>query len=165
MNLSLTDKNALICGATQGIGLAIAQELALLGANCTLIARNKESLEKAIATLANNGKQTHNYLIADFSNNAEVLAVVQTFATENIIHILINNTGGPPSGPIINAQATDFLNAYQLHLINNHNISQTLLPKMITAGYGRIINIVSTSVKIPLANLGVSNTTRAAVAG
>jgi 3-oxoacyl-[acyl-carrier protein] reductase len=163
MNLSLHNKHALICGSTQGIGLAIAKELALLGANCTLMARNAEALATASESLAKNEHQHHNFLVTDFTNNDEVLTAVKNLVLENPVHILINNTGGPPAGPIANATAAEFLFAYNLHLINNHQIATTVLDGMKQDGFGRIINVISTSVKIPLANLGVSNTTRAAV--
>jgi 3-oxoacyl-[acyl-carrier protein] reductase len=163
MNLSLRNKHALICGSTQGIGLAIAKELALLGANCTLMARNAEALATASESLAKNEHQHHNFLVTDFTNNDEVLTAVKNLVLENPVHILINNTGGPPAGPIANATAAEFLFAYNLHLINNHQIATTVLDGMKQDGFGRIINVISTSVKIPLANLGVSNTTRAAV--
>jgi 3-oxoacyl-[acyl-carrier protein] reductase len=164
MNLSLIGKHALICGSSQGIGLAIAKELALLGANCTLLARNEKSLQEALLTLHLADAQQHSFAVADFTNTDEVVNVVKGIVAKNPIHILINNTGGPPAGLISNATATEFLFAYNLHLINNHQIATTVLAGMQQSGYGRIINIISTSVKIPLANLGVSNTTRAAVA-
>ena len=165
MELSLRTRRALICGSTQGIGWAIANELALLGADCVLVARNEESLQKAMARLDITQGQTHQYLVADFSDVAQVKEVIENFATDHPVHILINNTVGPPAGKITEAKDSDFLSALNLHLINNHNISTALLEGMKKAGYGRIINIVSTSVKVPLPNLGVSNTTRAAVAG
>ena len=164
MNLSLEGKNALICGSTQGIGLAIAEELALLGANCTLIARNEEALKLAILKLDIALRQQHNYLVADFSKPEEVASVVRTHVAKNPIHILINNTGGPPAGPIVDATPEQFLNTYNQHLICNHLLTQAVVPGMKEAKFGRIINIISTSVKIPLKNLGVSNTTRGAVA-
>lgn len=165
MNVSLEGKNALICGSTQGIGYAIAIELALLGANCTLVARNEEKLKDAVAKIQKTNAQQHSYLVLDFANNEEVKNKISDFAKNNIIHILINNTGGPPAGKITDAHDVDFLSALNLHLINNHNIASALLPNMKKEHFGRIVNIVSTSVKIPLPNLGVSNTTRAAVAG
>lgn len=164
MNLSLQHKNALICGSTQGIGFSIAKELALLGANCTLIARNEISLQTALKELDTTLQQKHQYLIADFSDTENVKEVITAYAKQHIIHVLINNTGGPPAGKITDANDTDFISALNLHLINNHNITTALLEGMKSEGYGRIINIVSTSVKVPLPNLGVSNTTRAAVA-
>lgn len=164
MNLTLKNKNALICGSSQGIGLATAQELALLGASCTLMARNEISLQNAVETLDKTQGQKHQYLVADFADNEDVKNKIQEFAKTNIIHLLINNTGGPPAGKITEADDILFLSAYNLHLINNHNITQALLTGMKNEGYGRIVNIISTSVKIPLQNLGVSNTTRAAVA-
>jgi 3-oxoacyl-[acyl-carrier protein] reductase len=78
---------------------------------------------------------------------------------------LVNNTGGPPPGAIVEADAEAFLAAFRAHLLNNQLLAQTVLPGMKDAGYGRIVNIVSTSVREPIAGLGVSNTTRAAVAG
>ena len=165
MELSLVNKQALICGSTQGIGLAIAVELALLGATCILVARNESSLQKACKQLDTSNGQQHQYLVADFSNTEHVKEVIGNFAKEHSIHILVNNTGGPPAGKIADAKDSDFLSALNLHLINNHNITTAFLEGMKSQGYGRIINIVSTSVKVPLPNLGVSNTTRAAVAG
>jgi 3-oxoacyl-[acyl-carrier protein] reductase len=165
MNLDLQHKTALICGSSQGIGFAIAKELALLGADCILLARNKESLEKAKAQLDHTRGQSHQCFVADFSKNEDVAASVASILEHNVIHILINNTGGPPSGPITSAGIQDFMQAYQLHLLNNHQLAMAVLPGMRASGYGRIINVVSTSVKIPLPNLGVSNTTRAAVSG
>lgn len=165
MNLSLNGKRALICGSTQGIGFAIAKELALLGAECILMARNEAGLQTAITHLSQQQGQKHQFLVADFSNTDMVSQVITEFMATNVIHILINNTGGPPAGLIEQAKAGDFLSAFNLHLINNHTLASAVLPGMKKENYGRIVNIISTSVKIPLANLGVSNTTRAAVAG
>lgn len=164
MNLSLEGKYAIVCGSTQGIGLAIAEELALLGANCTLVARNEESLSKAIQHLDIALRQTHDYLVADFNNPAELKKLIKKRVEGRPVHILINNTGGPPGGPITEAAEQDFLNAFNQHLICNHILTKAVIPSMKKEGYGRIINIISTSVKIPLRNLGVSNTIRGAVA-
>lgn len=165
MNLSLKNKTALICGSTQGIGLAIAGELALLGADCILLARNEESLKEAMATLDRSLGQEHQYALADFQYPEQVKAIAAKLAQAVTIHILVNNTGGPAPGLIQNATADQFLNAFQQHLINNQQLVQAFLPGMKTAGYGRIINVISTSVKVPIPNLGVSNTIRAATAG
>lgn len=164
MNLSLENKTAIICGSTQGIGLAVAIELAQLGANCILIARNETTLIDAIKLLPKENSQQHSYLIADFSNSNNVKSIIEDFMKENTVHILINNTGGPAGGAIIDAKEEDFINTFNQHLICNHILTKAVVPSMKKEGYGRIINIISTSVKIPLNNLGVSNTIRGAVA-
>jgi len=164
MNLSLKDKKAVVCGSTQGIGLAIASELALLGADCILLARNEERLQQAISQLDSSQGQQHSYAVADFADNKEVKKAIDKIVLQDAVHILINNTGGPAAGAIIDASTESFNNAFQQHIINNQLLLQAVLLGMKTAGYGRIINIVSTSVKIPIANLGVSNTIRAATA-
>lgn len=164
MNLSLEGKTAIVCGSTQGIGLACAIELALLGANCVLIARNESLLQQAIEKLDALKAQHHKYLVADFSKPMQLKAAIQNFMEQNVVHILINNSGGPPAGPIVDATEDDFLNAFNQHLICNHILVKAVLPSMKKEGYGRIINIISTSVRTPLPNLGVSNTIRGAVA-
>lgn len=164
MQLSLIGKNALVGGSTQGIGLATAQELALLGATCTLIARNEQALQAAVNTLDSSAGQQHSYLVADYSKVAEVQAVVAQHVSKMPVHILLNNTGGPAGGSITEATPEAFLATFQQHLICNQVISQLVVPGMKEAQYGRIINIISTSVKIPLKGLGVSNTIRGAVA-
>src|SRR5436190_3512680 len=164
MNLSLEGKYAVICGSTQGIGLATAEELALLGASCTLIARNEDALKSAVQHLDISLRQQHNYLVADFSKADEVRAVIEKHVAKTPVHILVNNTGGPPSGPVIEASEEAFLNTFNQHLICNHILTKAVIPSMKKEGYGRVINIISTSVKIPLKNLGVSNTIRGAVA-
>jgi 3-oxoacyl-[acyl-carrier protein] reductase len=164
MELSLKGKTALICGATQGIGLATARELAALGAECILMARNKEAMEAIIPELAAEHLQDHNYLVADFTDSQQVEEVIKAFTEKQTIHILVNNTGGPAAGPIIEAEVSDFTKAFGQHLVNNHILVQACITGMIAAGYGRIINIISTSVKAPLRNLGVSNTIRLSVA-
>ena len=162
MNLSLTGKTAIICGSTQGIGLACAVELAALGARCILMSRNEESLIEAIQQL--DTPQLHDYLIADFNKPDEVRTAIENYTQKNEVHILINNTGGPAAGAIAEATEEAFLHAFNQHLICNHILTKAVTPSMKNAGYGRIINIISTSVKIPLKNLGVSNTIRGAVA-
>ena len=165
MNLDLKNKRALVCGSTQGIGKAVALELANMGANVTLIARNEESLKKAKAELNAEKGQQHSYLVADFSKPEEVRTLVnQSVQRHGAVNILVNNTGGPPSGPITAAKTDEFLSAFNNHLVCNHILAQACLEGMKNSGYGRIVNIISTSVKQPLPNLGVSNTIRAAVA-
>ncbi|WP_149242284.1 SDR family oxidoreductase [Dyadobacter sp. 32] len=165
MDLNLKDKTAIVCGSTQGIGLASAVELALLGANVTLMARNEESLSTAIETLDKSQGQLHRYIVADFSDTQAVQnAIDDHLRLCPDVHILINNTGGPSGGPIIEATAGQFLDTFQMHVINNQILAQAVVPAMTKAGFGRIVNIISTSVKQPIIGLGVSNTIRAAVA-
>lgn len=163
MNLNLTGKTALVCGSTQGLGYASAVELALLGCNIVLFARNEQSLKTVVKTLPNNNQQ-HQYLVADFIDTAAVKNAADAFVKNNTVHILVNNTGGPAGGPALTAKPEEFLQTFNNHLINNHNLVQAVVPGMKASGFGRIINIISTSVKIPLAGLGVSNTIRGAVA-
>jgi len=164
MNLSLEGKYAVVCGSTQGIGFAIAEELALLGANCTLIARNEEALKTAVKRLDASSKQQHDYLVADFTMPDNLKDIIASRIRRHPVHILVNNSGGPPGGPITEATEEAFLNAFNQHLICNHILTKAIIPSMKKEGWGRIINIISTSVKIPLKNLGVSNTIRGAVA-
>ncbi|QHI38587.1 4-formylbenzenesulfonate dehydrogenase TsaC1/TsaC2 [Kordia antarctica] len=165
MNLNLQHKNALVCGSTQGIGKAAAKQLAELGANVTLTARNEEKLKQVVSELDTTKGQKHSYIIADFQNPEELREKVESFIKENhAFHILINNTGGPAGGPVFNAKLDEFERAFTQHLKCNHVLVQTVVGGMKEAGYGRIINVISTSVKQPLDGLGVSNTIRGAVA-
>lgn len=162
MPLGLEGKHAVVCGATQGIGLAAAQHLAGLGARVTLLARNAERLEEARRSLSQ--PERHMTAQADFSRPQEVKAAIEAVVNEHPVHILVNNTGGPAGGPIVEAEVDAFINTFQQHLICNQLLAQAVLTGMKDAGYGRIINVISTSVKQPLTNLGVSNTIRGAVA-
>jgi 3-oxoacyl-[acyl-carrier protein] reductase len=164
MNITLNGKTALVCGSSQGIGLAAAKELAVNGANCILMARNPEALQTAVSQLTVSADQHHQWVVADFSDNAAVEDAIRTIVQKQRIEILINNTGGPKAGTILDASTDAFEQAFRQHLINNQILARTIVPGMKDAGYGRIINIISTSVKTPLANLGVSNTIRLAVA-
>jgi 3-oxoacyl-[acyl-carrier protein] reductase len=164
MNLSLLGKNALVGGASAGIGRAAATELAILGANVILVARTEQTLQEALKSLDTTRGQQHQYIVADYADPAPLLEQIRHFVSKAPIHILVNNTGGPPGGTIAAAQPEAFLSAYHNHLICNHLLAQAVLPGMTLAGFGRIINVISTSVKEPLDGLGVSNTTRWAVA-
>lgn len=164
MDLSLKGKNAVICGSSQGIGLAIAKELASLGANCILLARNEEALKEALASLDSSSNQQHGYRVADFNDTEKTKALINDIVSQQTVHILINNSGGPKAGPVVDATEDQFLQAFQQHLIINHILTKAVMEGMKQEGCGRIVNIISTSVKIPLKNLGVSNTIRGAVA-
>jgi 3-oxoacyl-[acyl-carrier protein] reductase len=165
MNLNLSGKTALVCGSTQGIGRASAIELALLGANVTLVARNEEKLRETVEILDNSQGQLHRYIVADFSDHEQVKAAIENYLRLcPDVHILVNNTGGPSGGPIIEAETGQFLQTFQMHLINYQFLAQAVAPSMKKEGFGRIVNIISTSVKQPIVGLGVSNTIRAAVA-
>ncbi|RYF91035.1 MAG: SDR family NAD(P)-dependent oxidoreductase, partial [Chitinophagaceae bacterium] len=165
MNLNLKGKTAVVCGSTQGLGYASAVELALLGANIVLMARNEEKLQSTLKELDQSQGQQHQYLVADFSDVNNVIAAINAFVDAGgVAHILVNNTGGPAAGPAINAASNDFVRAFNNHLLCNHELVKALVPGMKESGFGRIINVISTSVKQPIPGLGVSNTIRAAVA-
>jgi len=164
MNLNLEGKNALICGSTAGIGKAAAIELAALGATITLVARNEEKLKAALTELDTAANQQHNYLVVDFSNADQLQQVVSGAVSHKNYHILLNNTGGPKGGPIFSAKTEEFTQAFSQHLVCNQLLVQAVVPGMKADGYGRIINVISTSVKQPIDGLGVSNTIRGAVA-
>lgn len=162
MNIDLTGKHAVVCGSTQGIGKACALALSQLGASITLVARDEEKLKNVLKELTPNAK--NDYIAADFSNPKDLEQKVKRWARHNKAHILLNNTGGPKGGPIREAEPAEFMDAFTRHLICNHILTVALYPGMKEEGYGRVINIISTSVKQPLDGLGVSNTIRGAVA-
>jgi len=164
MDLNLKGKRALVCGSTQGIGMAAAMELANLGASITLLARNQEALEEVKDELFAGAGQNHEILIADFAKPENLRKVLADHINiENPYHILINNTGGPPGGLAIDAEIEAFRIAFNQHLVCNHILAQAVVEGMKKDGFGRIINVISTSVKIPINGLGVSNTIRGAV--
>jgi 3-oxoacyl-[acyl-carrier protein] reductase len=164
MNLDLNGRRAVVCGSTQGIGKASAIELALLGAHVTLVARDEQKLKSVVNELQVYSGQEHDYLVADFSRPEQLKQVSAAYAAKKLVHILVNNTGGPPGGMAIEAHPDDFIKAFASHLLCNQILAQTFTPGMKNARFGRIINIISTSVKIPIRGLGVSNTIRGAVA-
>lgn len=165
MEINLAGRTALVCGSTQGIGQACAKQLASMGAHIVLLARNEEALKLEKEKLDRINNLNNDYLVADFNDYKAVESVVRNFIADlNPIHILVNNNGGPPAGEIIKAEPMAFESAFTQHLLCNHVLVQSVLDSMINADYGRIINIISTSVKQPLPGLGVSNTIRAAVA-
>ena len=164
MNLDLKGKRAMVCGSTQGIGKAAAVELALLGASITLVARNEDALKEVAGQLQTGAGQQHDYIVADFSFPDDLKKKAEAYGAKNTVHILVNNTGGPPAGDALQAEPDDFVKAFSSHLLCNHILVKIVVPGMKQASYGRIINVISTSVKIPIRGLGVSNTVRGAVA-
>jgi len=163
MNLNLNNKYALVCGSTAGIGKATAMSLAEEGTQVTLIARNEEKLKAALSDLPQH--RNHDYIVADFSNPSDLQAKVLDYISKNHgFHILVNNTGGPKGGPVFSAEISEFENAFTQHLKCNHVLAQAVVPFMKKEQFGRIVNVISTSVKQPLDGLGVSNTIRGAVA-
>ena len=164
MELSLQHKTALVCGGSQGIGKAIAIELAMLGASCILLSRNLNTLQQTVKELLVTNDQSHACHAIDFNDVDALKALVSNITQDHTIDILINNTGGPSAGPIETADPLAFQAAFSQHLVCNHILAQAVIPAMKQNGWGRIINVISTSVRIPIDNLGVSNTIRAAVA-
>jgi 3-oxoacyl-[acyl-carrier protein] reductase len=161
----LTGRRALVCGSTQGIGRASAEAIAAAGAEVVLLARDPEKLRTVRNELPAADGIQHDVLVADFTKPDSVRAVVTRYLEAHKgFEILVNNTGGPPGGAIFDATEAAFRAAFEMHLFCNHVLVQALVPGMKSAGYGRIINIISTSVREPIAGLGVSNTTRGAVA-
>jgi len=166
MDINLKDKKAFVCGSTQGIGRAAAIELSNLDASVVLLARNEDSLKQVKDELDQSQNQRHDFIVADFSKPNELKNKVAEYLENNNqpVHILVNNTGGPAAGKAIDAQLQEFINAFQNHLLCNQILVQALVGGMKAEKYGRIINVISTSVKQPIPNLGVSNTIRGAVA-
>lgn len=163
--MELDNLHAVVCGSTQGIGFESAQLMATRGAKVTLVSRSEEKLKSALSKLANPNNQNHDYIVADFSQPTTLKTALEAYVADgNKPQILVNNTGGPAGGPIKDAKVEEFIAAFNQHLICNHILVQALYPGMIDQGYGRIINVISTSVKQPLDGLGVSNTIRGAVA-
>jgi 3-oxoacyl-[acyl-carrier protein] reductase len=165
MDLDLTGRHALVCGGSDGIGRAAAHELALLGASVTVLARRADALQAVAEALPCSNAQRHGWLAADMADAAALRAKVDALAEASPVHILVNNTGGPPGGPAHAAPADAFLDAFSRHLLAGQALVQAVLPGMRAAGWGRVVNVVSTSVREPIPGLGVSNTVRGAVAG
>jgi len=164
MDIQLTARRALVGGASRGIGRAIAIELARQEASVVALARDDKALAALVAELPREAGQQHQYLAVDVSDGEALIAMVTELAASSPISILVNNSGGPPAGPAHDASPDQFEAAFGQHLLANQRLLQALLPGMRESGYGRVINIISTSVKEPIPGLGVSNTIRGAVA-
>ncbi len=165
MKIRLIGKRAIVCGSSQGIGRAVAVQLSKMGASVCLVARNKEALQEVTKDLNISLGQSHDMIVADFIDVDKLEEKIKDYVSKNQpVHILVNNTGGPAAGPALKAEIEEFVQAFSNHLLCNQVLTQALVPGMKAEGYGRIINIISTSVKQPIKGLGVSNTIRGAVA-
>lgn len=173
MNEDLTGKLAIVCGSTQGIGKAAAMELAWLGASVVLVSRDKAKLERVLTELPKDRGGRHALVAADFGDTGQVeraAAEVGRRAAENVASsgeggcVLVNNAGGPAAGPLLDAKAGDLEAAFRVHVLASQALTRTVVPAMKAAKYGRVINIISTSVKAPIPGLGVSNVIRGAMA-
>lgn len=161
---SLKGRSALVCGSSQGIGRACAIEMARRGAEVTLMARHDEGLKAVLAKLPAEFDQAHGSIVADFTDWRLVAEKARRHAAERgPVHIVLNNTGGPPAGSLFEATAEQLLAAFSQHVLSFQGLVQALVPGMREAGYGRIVNIISTSVVQPIRGLGVSNVIRGAV--
>jgi len=165
MDLRLEGRHALVCGGSRGIGAAAGRALAELGAEVTLVSRSEESLKRALVELPAASGQRHDHFAADFDKAESLKAALEAWLKRaKPVHILVNNSGGPPGGPAHIAAVDEYLAAFRRHLVCNQILVQALWTGMRDAGYGRIVNVISTSVKEPIKGLGVSNTVRGAVA-
>lgn len=162
MHIDLSGKNALVCGASKGIGKSIALTLAESGANVTIVARSESLLKVVLKSLHSENGQQHNFIAFDFQDIESTKKQLKSLRKD--YHILINNAGGPKSGKAYDADIEDFEKAFKMHLHSSHLLAGHAVPFMKEVGYGRVINIISTSVKIPIDGLGVSNTVRGAMA-
>ena len=165
MQLNLAGRHALVCGASEGIGRAAAEALAGLGADVTVLARREGVLVEVAAALPRvHGSQRHGHVAADSRDGDGLRAAVSALVAQRPVQILVNNTAGPPGGTAHEAQPERYVEVFRQHLVANQILVQAVLPGMKAAGWGRIVNVISTSVKEPIPNLGVSNTVRGAVA-
>ena len=161
---ALAGKRALICGASGGIGAATARMMAKAGASVVVAARSVDKLDALVEELACLGPGPHMAMALDLEDLSAVEAAVKTLLSDGPVHVLVNNAGGPPGGALIDAEVDEFIAPFQRHLHASHTLVKGLLPGMEAAGFGRILQIISTSVKEPIPNIGVSNTLRGAMA-
>lgn len=164
-DLDLTGRRALVCGASRGIGAAAAHSLAGLGATVFALARNEQALARVLEELPTPARQQHGRIVVDVMQTDALAAAAGSLAAQpGGMQILVNNSGGPPAGTAHEAGVEAYLEAFRQHLVASQTLVQTLLPSMRAADYGRIVNIISTSVREPIPGLGVSNTIRGAMA-
>ena len=163
MEIDLTGKFALVGGATNGIGKAIAIRLAASGASVCIMARNKSKLEKVVNELDRSRNQKHKFLEVDFSNYNLFSKSIKYFFETNYIDILVNNTQGPDGGSALEKSIDDYQSAFDLLFKCAVKTSLLALTNMRDKKWGRIINVASISVKEPLNYLVLSNSLRSAL--
>ncbi len=163
MEISLKGKQALVGGASRGLGKAIALQLARCGAAVTLMARNEEKLKMVMAELSVEAGQQHNYLVVDFADFEQFKATISAWFQHHTIDILINNTNGPAAGGVLEKSTDDYQRSFDLLFKTVCHLTMAALPGMQAAKYGRIINLSSITVKEPLQSLVLSNSIRSAV--
>lgn len=163
LKVDISSYTALVCGASDGIGKAIAKELAAQGARVVLLARREDELLKLQKELAPH-KEAHLVLAVDLSETDKLKQKISELLKTVTVDIVINNAGGPPGGPLLDADCDVFEKTFRVHVLAAHTLAKLIVPQMKQKRYGRIVNIISTSVKTPLQNLGVSNTIRGAMA-
>tara|TARA_B100000579_G_C22816096_1_gene847909 strand:- start:36 stop:659 length:624 start_codon:yes stop_codon:yes gene_type:complete len=164
MEINLKNKTAWVFGSSGGIGRAVAIELSRAGANILLIARNKNNLKKVLNNLCVSFGQKHDFVSVDMSNTRDLVLALEKYKKTKNVDIVINNSGGPKGGLAHLASPSDYSLAFQQHVLSAQAVAQVAIPLMTKGGFGRIINIISTSVKQPINGLGVSNTVRGAMA-
>tara|TARA_B100001250_G_scaffold408476_1_gene430955 strand:+ start:1363 stop:2148 length:786 start_codon:yes stop_codon:yes gene_type:complete len=164
MEINLKNKTAWVFGGSKGIGRAIAIELANAGANILLIARGKNGLKKTVEQLCTKLDQKHDFLSIDMGKREDLVNKLESYININRVDIVINNSGGPAGGPAHSAEIDEYLAAFHQHVVSAQSVAKIALTAMKRNRFGRIINIISTSVKQPINGLGVSNTIRGAVA-
>ena len=163
MKINLNGKKALVGGSSRGLGFAVAKQLALSGASVTLMSRNEKKLKEIVANLENETKVKHNYLIVDFNNFDSYKKIISTFLSNNPIDILVNNTQGPKPGDVESLSIDDYQNAFDLLFKSVVHTTSVALPYMKKNSWGRVLNMVSISIKEPLSYLALSNTIRGSV--
>ena len=161
----LSGKHALVCGASTGIGRAAAMALARRGATITVLARNRAKLDALAPQLLVAGAPDVHVLVANLDERPALRDALVEHLQNGPMHILVNNTGGPPSGALLEQdEEAAFLVPFGRHVLASQQLLRQLLPGMRKDGYGRIVNVISTSVREPIPALGISNIVRAAMA-
>ncbi len=163
MHINLAGKKALVGGASGGIGKAIAIQLAASGASVTLMARNRDKLEQAIAEMDKGASQEHDYLVVDFNDFQSYKKIIENYFRDKDVDILVNNTQGPKAGSSLELQVDDYQDAFDLLFKSVVHTTHLAIEHMRKKNWGRIVNVASISVREPLSYLALSNSIRAAV--